>query len=376
MAAINYSDIQSEAESAGFALLGIHPPIPPSHYPAFTSWIDKDLHAGMEWIAKPHSLRLRADPALLLPGSRTLISLGVSYPSPHEEEPKPGFGRVASYARAADYHRVLPPLLKSLGRKISRMAGKDAKMKVFVDSSPLMERGLASMSGVCWIGKNTCLISPELGSFLLLAEILLDIDLPYSEQQESDRCGTCRRCIDACPTGCIRPDRLIDAGRCISYLTIEHKGAIPAELRPSVGDWIFGCDVCQTVCPWNQKPSARISSPILNSLPCSAFLNLADELKLTEDDFDQYYGGLPIQRNGWENHRRNAVTCAGNSGEESLIPRLGEILVQSPSPVLRVHAAWALGRLAAPPTRKILEAASKTEEHHQVHTEIERALEQ
>jgi epoxyqueuosine reductase len=375
MAVLTYSDIQSEVESAGFILLGIHPPVPPKRFPAFSNWIDKGLYAGMDWIAKPHSLRLRANPASLLPGSRSLISLGVLYPAPGEEAPKPGFGRVAGYARIADYHRVLPPQLRSLGRRIAQMAGKDAKMKVFVDSSPLLERSLASASGHCWIGKNTCLISPEWGSFLFLAEILLDIDLPYSQQKETDHCGTCRRCIDACPTGCIRPDRLIDAGRCISYLTIEHKGIIPAELRPLVGDWIFGCDVCQIVCPWNQKQTAHAGSSIFSSPPGPVYLNLADEMQMNVDDFDQHYSGLPIHRGGWENHLRNAITCAGNSGDGSLIPRLGEILMQSPAPTLRVHAAWALGRMLTPTARYVLESALKNEENPQTQNEIKTAIE-
>jgi epoxyqueuosine reductase len=287
----------------------------------------------------------------------------------------PGYGRVASYALAADYHHVLPPLLKTLGHKISRMAAKDVNMKVFVDSSPLLERDLASMAGMGWIGKNTCLISPETGSFLLLAEILMDIDLPQTESSVFDRCGSCRRCIDACPTGCIRPDRLIDAGRCISYLTIEHKGAIPTELRPLVGDWIFGCDVCQDVCPWNQKHARRSVSPIFNPVLATGCLNLADELRLTEDEFNRRYNGLPIKRSGFENHLRNAIICAGNSQMEKLVFALGDILVTSPSIMLRGHAAWALGRLPAPQSRPLLEASLKNEEHPKVQTEIKRSME-
>ncbi len=375
MTPITFSEIQSEVESAGFVLLGIHPPIPPPHYPAFISWIDQDLHAEMDWMAKPHSLHLRENPALLLPGCRSLISLAVRHPQSPAKNPMRGRGRVASYALAADYHRVLPPLLKTLGRKISRMAGRDAKIKVFVDSSPILERDQASMSGLCWVGKNTCLISPELGSFLLLAEILLDIDLSFSERQESDRCGTCRRCIDACPTACIRPDRLIDAGRCISYLTIEHKGAIPAELRPSLGDLIFGCDVCQTVCPWNQKPARQTISSIFDPILRTGYLDLADELHISQDEFSQRYNGLPIIRSGFENHIRNAIICAGNSQMEELVPALGDILANSPSFLLRGHAAWALGRLASFQSRIMLNAALKKEDHPEVENEIRRSME-
>jgi epoxyqueuosine reductase len=376
MASISIADIQSEAEAAGFSLLGIRPPEKPIHFAAYETWLDRGLHAGMDWISKPYAKKLRADPAQLLPDSKSLLSLAVAYQPSSGEISQPGFGRVASYAWNADYHRALPGKLKELARKIALMAGRPARARVFTDSSPLMERDLAVMSGLGWIGRNTSLISPSLGSFLLLAEILMDIDLPITEPFEFDRCGTCRACIDACPTGCIRPDRMIDSNSCISYLTIEHKGAIPADLRAGIGDWVFGCDVCQIVCPWNRKSVEQSPSPILKRILDPGCLNLMEELSLSEGEFNQRYLDLPILRTGWESHLRNVLTCAGNSLMKEFIPVIRAVLTGSPSVVLRTHAAWALGCFRDPATRRILECALKSESENSVQSEIQSALTQ
>jgi epoxyqueuosine reductase len=374
MASISIADIQSEAETAGFSLLGIRPPEEPIHFTAYQAWLEKGLHAGMDWISKPHAKNLRADPAQLLPGSQRLLSLAVTYQPSSAEVSRPGWGRVASYAWNADYHHAFPPKLKELAGKVALMAGKAARARVFTDSSPLMERDLAAMSGLGWIGRNTCLISPHLGSFLLLAEILMDIDLPVTESFKFDRCGTCHACIDACPTGCIRPDRMVDANRCVSYLTIEHKGAIPADLRSNIGDWVFGCDVCQIVCPWNQKSAGHSPTSLLNRLLDPGRINLLDDLNLSQDGFEQRYQELPILRTGWESHLRNVLTCAGNYPLDEFIPAVGAILTGSSSIILRSHAAWALGRFCEPVSRRMLERARRLETDNLVQSEIQSAL--
>ncbi|MHC1784711.1 MAG: tRNA epoxyqueuosine(34) reductase QueG [Anaerolineaceae bacterium] len=375
MASVSISDIQSEAEFAGFNLLGIRSPEKPIHFATYEAWLEQGLYAGMDWISKPYAKNLRANPAQLLPGSKSLLSLAIVYQPSISEASHPGYGRVASYAWNVDYHLTLPGKLKDLAKKIAFMVGKPARFRVFTDSSPLMERDLAAMSGLGWIGRNTCLISPYLGSFLILAEILMDIDLPTTKSFEFDRCGTCRACIDACPTACIRADRMVDSNRCISYLTIEHKGTIPIDLRAGVGDWVFGCDVCQIVCPWNHKSVKNSSSPILNRLLDPGSLNLMEELSLSEVEFKRRFHELPIMRTGWESHLRNVITCAGNSFLEDSIPAIGAVLTGSPSVMLRSHAAWALGRFRDPASRRILDSALKSETENIVQFEIQTAFE-
>jgi epoxyqueuosine reductase len=374
MSMVSLADIQIEAQAAGFALLGIRRPSRPVHYAAFEKWLENDLYASMEWIAKPHSRSLRADPALLLPGSRALISLAVTYPSANFEASEPGSGWVASYAWVADYHKALTSALRQFARRLIEVAGMPFHFKAFVDSSPLLERDLAAMSGLGWIGKNTCLISPNLGSYMFLTEILVDIELPETEPFEVDRCGTCRRCIDACPTGCIRADRTIDAGRCISYLTIEHKGAIPPDLRPRMGAWVFGCDICQIVCPWNRKFSGSLPSPLLKRMLDPGGVNLMTELSLTEEIYFDRYQDLPLRHTPWESYLRNVVIAAGNSGLDELVQPIAGIMTNSPNPILRGHAAWALGRYQLPAVRAILIQALRTETDLSVRLEIQAVL--
>jgi epoxyqueuosine reductase len=251
---------------------------------------------------------------------------------------------VAAYAWGRDYHRVLPERMRALVAFIEQQVGGPVAHRWYTDTGPLLERELAQRAGLGWIGKNTCLINPRLGSYFLLAEILLGIELEPDEPLTPDRCGTCRRCLDACPTGCILPDRTLDARRCISYLTIENKGTIPPDLRPQMGDWVFGCDVCQTACPWNKFAEEEFE-PAFAASPGLPSPDLEAELGLTPQDFNKKFKESPVQRAKRRGYQRNVAVALGNSGQQAVIPVLEKAL-HSDEPLVREHAAWALGQLS------------------------------
>jgi len=300
--------IKTLALEMGFVAVGITRPDPPAHLDVYTDWLKQGCHGEMEYLAEPRRVYLRSQPGELLPGCQSIIVLAAryaappsishppprfqrEYPSPPaplpggegrvphpqplsqgergEESPSPlgrgargegsqgnedvFFGRVAAYAWGEDYHNILRQRMESLMQRVQEIIGRPIAYRCFTDNAPILERELAQRAGLGWIGKNTCLIHPRLGSYLFLAEIFTDLALPPDPAFVPDRCGTCQRCLQACPTQCILPNRTIDARRCISYLTIELKSAIPPELRPLLEDWVFGCDICQQVCPWNRR---------------------------------------------------------------------------------------------------------------------------
>ena len=300
----------------------------------------------MDYLAGEHARTCRRDPRQILPECRSIVVVGMRYPDPKAAESfeESGLtGRVASYAWSRDYHLVMPERLKALSTFIEKLVGHPPSQHWYSDTGPILERDLAQRAGLGWIGKNTCLIHPKIGSYFLLAEILLDIELEPDPPFTADRCGTCRRCIAACPTHCILPDRTLDARRCIAYLTIEYKGEIPADLRPQMGNWVFGCDVCQLVCPWNRSiepdpaPVFMVRRDVPN--PC-----LADELKLTPQAFNQKFKESPIQRPRRRGYLRNLAVAAGNSGNPDLIPVLEQTLLDR-EPLIRSHAEWAISQL-------------------------------
>jgi epoxyqueuosine reductase len=260
-------------------------------------------------------------------------------------------------------------------RWIEAQVGHPIEHRIYTDTGPLLERELAQRAGLGWIGKNSCLINPGLGSFFLLAEVMLDLDLPPDEPFEEDRCGTCSRCLDACPTGCILPNRTLDARRCISYLTIENKGAIPREVRPMLGNWIFGCDVCQQVCPWNVRfakpkddaafhPRAFLESPSLISF-----------LELKMDSYRDLLHQSPLKRAKRQGLVRNAAVSAGAQVEKGLVPVLVKVMEADEHALARRHAAWALGRIGGADARQALRIAAEREVDTSVLEEIRAALE-
>ena len=282
---------------------------------------------------------------------------------------------MASYAWGRDYHRVLPKRLRRWVRYLEDLVGHSVPHRIYTDAGPLLEPGLAEKAGLGWVGKHTCLIHPRGGSYFFLAEVLLALELPPDPPFPTDHCGTCTRCIEACPTQCILPEeRLVDARRCISYLTIEHRGSIPEDLRPQMGTWVFGCDVCQMVCPWNQRFAEPQGDPDFAPRPGQTFINLIEAMGWDEETFNRKFQGTPLRRAKRGGFLRNVAVALGNLGDPRAVPALTRALRHDPDPLVREHAAWALGRIGTPEARKALEEARRTETHPQVREAVIRAL--
>ncbi len=294
---------------------------------------------------------------------------------PHAAEPTSS-AKVAAYAQGDDYHEVLVDRLRELVGFLEGTVGTPVPNRIYADTGPLLERELAQRAGLGWIGKNTCLIHPRKGSYLLLAEVLLGIPLHPDGPMTSDHCGACTLCIQACPTECILPDRTLDAVRCISYLTIELKGEIPAELRSQTGDWVFGCDICQQVCPWN----VRFAAPTLDSaFQPRLFLEKPAILDFLEMDAARYRRQLkdsPLKRPKRRGLMRNACVAAGNSRGLPYVAALSRILLKEQDAQVRAHAAWALGQIGGKRAIRALRHAEEREASPEAREEIESALDQ
>ncbi len=377
---MSFNDLlQAETERLGLLLSGIAPVAPPAHLDAYERWIASGLHAEMQYLATERALERRANPAVIDPLARTLLVVAMRYHSPlHPPDGPAGeaLGRVAAYAWGDDYHEVIPPRLEELAREIGRYLGRPLHSRSYTDTGPILERDLAETAGLGWIGKNTCLISPSKGSFFLIGETFLDVEIEPSRPFTSDHCGSCRRCLDACPTEAIRSDRTVDSGRCISYLTIENKGSIPSELRGKMGDWIFGCDVCQMVCPWNQRFAARDGHSSTTPRPEVPRPVLRSELRLTAQAFNRKFQRSPIQRAKRRGYLRNVAVALGNQADPASIPDLAQTLVTEPEPLVRAHAAWALGRMRHQRARQSLHKALNLEPDPTVIHEIRDALQE
>ncbi len=331
--------IKNEARRLGFSLVGVTAPDPPPHWTSFEHWLSLGRHGAMEYLTDSR----RADPRLVLPECRSILMLAVRYPNPdsatlsNREFP---VGRIASYAWGQDYHLFLPARLKLLTSFIEKQRGSPIPHRFYTDTGPILERDLAQRAGIGWIGKNTCLINPNFGSYFVLAEILLGIELELDKPFTADRCGKCTRCISACPTNCILPDRTIDSRRCISYLTIENKEGIPPALRPQMGKWIFGCDICQQACPWNRFASMEHDRNF-DPQPERIHPALIAELSLTPIGFNKKFKGSPVLRCKNGGYFRNVAVALGNAAEPTAEQAL-ETAFQSNDAIVREHAAWAL----------------------------------
>jgi epoxyqueuosine reductase len=366
--------IQQEAHRLGFELVGVTSPEPPPHFEVFETWLQAGRQAEMAYLATERSRLRRGDPRQILPECRSILVLGIHYPPPQSHSFAPQFGQVAAYACGDDYHEILLPRLQALVAFIKVQTGGPVPNRYYTDTGPILERDLAQRAGLGWIGKNSCLINPRRGSYFLLAEILLGIDLEPDPAFKPDHCGSCTRCLQACPTSCILPDRTIDSGRCISYLTIELKGPIPADLRPSLGSWVFGCDICQQVCPWNQRFAAPADDHIFTARPDVERPNLTVELGLTSQDFNSKYKGTPIKRAKRRGYLRNVAVALGNSGNPDALPVLARRLLEEPEPLVRQHTAWAVGQIGGPAARTVLTSSLPEERDPTVRAEIEAAL--
>jgi epoxyqueuosine reductase len=368
--------IDGEARRLGFHLIGVTTPAPPPHYPHFIDWIDAGYHAQMEYLSNARSRQRRADPALILPDCRSILVLGMPYwPAASSADViSEGQGRVAAYAWGSDYHDVFKERIRTLIAFIEQQIGRVVNYRWYADTGPILERDLAQRAGLGWIGKNTCLINPRQGSYFLLAEILLDLELEQDKPFTSDHCGSCTRCLDACPTSCILPERMIDSRRCISYLTIELKGQIPLNLRKSIGNWVFGCDICQQVCPWNQK-----FAPVKGDQAFSPHLEVAypllrQELGLSQEEFSRKFKGSPVKRARRRGYLRNIAVALGNIKDVASVDILSSTLLNDPEPLVRGHCAWALGEIGGRYARLILQQAIEKETDPYVLQEIQDAL--
>jgi epoxyqueuosine reductase len=339
--------IINESHRLGFLLAGVTTPDPPPHLSVFENWINQGRHGTMDYLSGDRSRTRRTDPRLILPECKSILVLALPYTDPKtayvKENDNSIEGRVASYAWGDDYHLLIPKKLKALVDFIEKQIGHSVPNRWYTDTGPILERDLAQRAGLGWIGKNTCLINPHHGSYFLLAEIFLGIELEPDPPFQTDQCGTCTRCIEACPTQCILPDRTIDARRCISYLTIELKDDIPTDLRSSIGNWIFGCDICQMVCPWNRF-AAFDGDPALASRENIPHPNLISELELTSEEFNRKFKNSPVKRTKHRGYLRNVAIALGNSGNQSAAPALKKAL-ENPDPLVREHAAWALEQI-------------------------------
>jgi len=329
--------IKEKANELGFVLAGVTTPEPPPHYSTFENWLAQGQHGSMNYLADERSRTRRTNPLEILPECKSILVLATPYSSPSGRGQGEGETRIASYAWGADYHDVLPARMKELVQFIEEQAGGPIKNRYYTDTGPILERDLAQRAGIGWIGKNTCLINPKQGSYFLLSEILLDLALEPDLPIVTDHCGTCTRCITACPTQCILPDRTLDARRCISYLTIELKDDIPTDLRPLIGDWVFGCDICQMVCPWNRF--AVEGDPAFDIKEPHPFLT--DELSLTSQEFNQRFKRTPIKRAKRRGYLRNVAVALGNTAGWHALPVLNNA-IEDPEPLVREHAKWAL----------------------------------
>jgi epoxyqueuosine reductase len=334
---------RAHAYAIGFDLVGIAALGPADTAAAFDAWLDAGRAGAMHYLER--GAEKRRDTRLAVPGTTHAVVVALDYGG---REPS---GPVARYARGDDYHDVMAAMLRELHRRVAREAGRDVAGKPYVDTGPLLERDLARRAGLGWFGKNTNLINPERGSFFFLGALVLDVELETDAPFEADRCGTCTRCLEACPTGAIVAPRELDARRCISYLTIELREEIPVELRETIGELVYGCDICQEVCPWNVRfaPELEDGSPfaareVLAGKDARTFAR--DLLAMTQEEFSAAFKGSPMKRAKLRGLKRNAAVLLGNAGIAADIEVLTRAL-DAAEPLVREHGAWALGRIGA-----------------------------
>lgn len=352
--------IKSRALETGFDSIGIAPARSAPHAAAYREWLEKEYHADMRWMAK--NTDRRTDPREIVEGARTVLSLGTSYyieDPPSEFWDDPSRGRIARYAWGPDYHDVITKRLKALVAFIqSERPG--AVTRYYVDTGPVLEREAAWQSGQGFIGRNSLFIHPEFGSMMFLAEIITDLDLEPDPPAEDEgatwtdadgtptgTCGSCRRCLDICPTHAFPSSYILDSNLCISYLTIEHRESIPEPLRPKLGNWIFGCDLCQTVCPWVRQYAKPGRDAFLAFDPDTCAPRLDELLRMDDETFRVRFKGRAIKRTKRRGLLRNAAVAAGNAGDPALLPALRHA-AKDQEPLIREHADWAIQKLHAP----------------------------
>jgi epoxyqueuosine reductase len=371
---LSAAEVKAEAERLGFVACGIARAEPDSAARfVFEERIDLGWYDGLPWFTRDRAARA-ADPRTALANAASVISLAAPYKTSFHAGADSDLGlrgRIARYAWGRDYHRVLEKKLQALARFVADRSG--ARSRGLVDYGPLAERAFAARAGIGWFGKHTNLLLPGVGSWVLLAELVttaeLEPDAPLAKS-----CGSCTRCAAACPTGAIVGERAVDNGRCISFQTIENRGPIPRELRPLMGDWIFGCDICQDVCPVGGSGAAVALPEYAPASLDAALPELTTLLALSDEAFRARFQGRALMRAKRDGLVRNACVALGNLGDQRAAPGLSATLRHDASALVRGHAAWALGRIGGTEADCALAEAAKTEDDEFVRNEIAYAL--
>ena len=375
--------LKAQARELGFSLCGITTADATDHMAFYRGWIEEGRHGEMAYLSREDSLSRRADLKTTLETVRSVVVVAHEYfvPDPDGVPGDPSRGVIARYARGDDYHDVVEKKLLTLARWVEGQS-PGARGRAYVDTGPILERDLARRAGIGWFGRNTMLINPTRGSYFFVGTLLLDVDLPADEPFEEDRCGTCSACLDACPTGALMGRDgsgapVMDATRCISYLTIELRGAIPMELRPLIGNRVYGCDICQEVCPWNDRfaePTGEPAYSARDGLDGPELIELAERLLgADEESFRELFRKSPIKRAKRAGLLRNVCVALGNWGAEDVVPVL-RVGLRDESTLVRSHAAWALGRVGSPAAIEALSARFEEESDASLLDEIGRAL--
>ncbi|MDA1080095.1 MAG: tRNA epoxyqueuosine(34) reductase QueG [Gemmatimonadetes bacterium] len=359
------TQLKAQAYAAGFDLAGTARLGAAESADQFDSWLAAGFAGTMAWMER--NADIRRDSSRPAPGMQSALVVGLNYGGTQPT------GAVARYARGGDYHRVMWDLLDSLGVWLKANSG--GEYRSFVDTGPVLERDLARRAGLGWFGKNTTLINPRLGSFFFIGALFTDQVLEPDAPFEDDRCGTCRRCLDACPTDALTEPRVLDSNRCISYLTIELRDEIPETLRPQMAELVYGCDICQDVCPWNVRFSRDASLAAMAPNRTAADPDLAELLALDNDGYRRRFRGTAITRAKRVGLARNAAVAMGNRRAPHDVGALASALMKDPEPLVRAHAAWALGQFAGDQTALgALEHQLTTEADLAVLREVESAL--
>lgn len=335
--------IKDQALALGFDVVGVAPVHASPELAFVERWLDAGYAGEMQYLVR--NRERRRDLHQVMPGVQSVVVCGLNYDTdvPYSTAHVGSeHGWVARYAWGIDYHQVVREKLLQLQAFVGTLVPEEVASKCYVDTGPVVERVYAKYAGLGWFGKNTCLLNAHFGSWLLLGELLLTIPLVY-DQPTLDHCGTCTRCLEACPTQALLEPYVLDAQRCIAYLTIELKGSIPEALRPQMGQHVFGCDICQDVCPWNRKRHLT-SEPALQPRPAQVLPALADLAQMSPEDFQRCFRGTPLERAKRRGLLRNVCVAMGNAGNRAFIPLLESLLTDT-EPLLREHAAWALARL-------------------------------
>lgn len=371
---LSVKNIKQKAIELGFNLVGVTPATPSPTLSAYMRWINKGMHGAMGYLERPDRISRRQNLKKVMPSAESLIIVGMDYRTQFTDSEilnDPSRGRIASYAWGLDYHNILEQRLEMLTEWIADKVSDTIHHKIFVDTGAILERSHAQQAGMGFIGKNTMLIHPRRGSYFFIGEIVTSLEFDdYDEPHRENMCGTCTRCLNACPTDAFPEPFVLDSRRCISYHTIENKGWIDRDLRSQFGNWIFGCDICQDVCPFQRFTTETDEVGFIAYELDRIAPRLLDVLAMTDDMFKTQYRRTPLERVKRERLVRNACIASGNWQNKQAIPYLIQLLYDA-SPIIRGHTAWALWQTMGHESSKLLTDLYHREEDEQVRNEIE-----